>query len=137
MKKISKQNTQLSKFKYYKNQILKFDFFIMVINDLRKLQNYKNNMIVIPKSFLKFLIPGKLLNKEILIKNKINIINYNFEVFINIINCNEILFFKYKNFIFKNNLSILKNNSVILNFENIYNFKILKNLVLFSLLYFI
>lgn len=128
MKKISKKSIRI---RYIKEIFTSFnlnkDFIICSLDHIKDIKKIRlnNNIEVFKKSLYNYILPGIFYNSVTLYLKKHSFINYNIDLK-TIINNKDIIIFKYKNFIFYNNLNILNKNKISLNFidvKKIYNIK--------------
>ena len=111
MKKISKKNIRIRHFK----EISAFDsrnFFVGTFDNIIDIINLKKikNLNIFKKSLFNYFLPGQFKDSVKNYIKKYSYINYNLNnnLLIDIINTETIVLFKYKNFVFFNNLNIFK-----------------------------
>lgn len=117
MKKISKKIILIKNLKKI-DSIFISNFYLVSANNLIDI-NKELNFSVFKKGLYRYILPGQFLNP---IKNyfkKHTYINYNLNktLMLNLINNKEIIVYKYNNFVFLNNLSVLRNSTINKNFE--------------------
>ena len=117
MKKISKKIILIKNLKKI-DSIFISNFYLVSVNNLIDI-NKELNFSVFKKGLYRYILPGKFLNP---IKNyfkKHTYINYNLNnmLMLNLINNKDIIAYKYNNFVFLNNFSILRNSTINKNYD--------------------
>jgi len=135
MQKISKKIILVKDLKKI-NVIFNSNFYLVSANNLTVIKDL--NYSVYKKGLYRYILPGKFLMS---IKNyfkKHTYINYNLNklIMVDLINNNDIVLYKYNNYVFLNNCLILRNSARQDNFKNFNHVCIFRKLFLLCLLFY-
>lgn len=137
MKKISKKIILVKQLKNL-NSIFASNFFLVSVNTVCDIDK-DLKFSIFKKGFYRYILPGKFLMPIKYYFKKHTYINYNLTkmLLLNLINNNNIILFKYNNFVFLNNSLILRNSTLNTNFEFFKHFSMFRKFFLLCLIFFI
>jgi hypothetical protein len=141
MKKISKKPIHIKIAYDMFNTISKenLNFYLVSIDSIKDLKNYHPSIWIYKKGLYKYFLPGKFFYDIKYYFKKHTYVNFNFDLNLikSYIKNKNIVLFKYNSCIFYNNFEILRYNKDCLNFNNLYDFFLIKKIFIFCLVFYV